>query len=60
MFTKVEEQLAGLSFAQESLKKTLVGVSRTITIETFDAAFRRWFERREKCVRIGGDHVKKS
>ena len=35
MFTKVEEQLADLSFAQESLKETWVVVSRTVTAETF-------------------------
>ena len=57
LFTKVDEQLAGLSFAQESLKKTWVGVSKSITAETFAVAFRRWFEWRKKCVCIGGDHV---
>ena len=47
----------GLSFAQESLKMTWVGVSRKVTIETLTATFHRWFERREKCFRIGGGHA---
>ena len=54
LFPKLVVQLAGLSFAQESLKRTWVGVSRTVTTETFAAAFCRWFEWHEKCVRIGG------
>ena len=59
LFTKVE-QLAGLSFAQESLKKTWVGVSRNVFAETFAAAFRRCFELSKTCVRIGGEHAEKS
>ena len=59
LFPTVKGQLAGLSFAQESLKKTWGGVSRNITAETFAAAFCRWFEWREKCVHIGGDHAEK-
>ena len=54
LFTKVKQQLAGLSLTQESLKKTWGGVSRTIIVDEFAAAFRRWFERSKKCVRIGG------
>ena len=59
LFPKAKEQLAGLSFAQESLEKTWGGVSRNITAETFAAAFCGWFEWREKCVHIGGDHAEK-
>ena len=54
LFTKPKQQLAGLSLTQESLKKTWGGVSRTIIVDEFAAAFRRWFERSKKCVRIGG------
>ena len=60
LFPKANGQLAGLSFAKESLKKTWVGVSRTVTTETITATFRRWFERREKCFRIGVGHAKKN
>jgi hypothetical protein len=29
-------------------------------LDDFATAFRRWFERAEKCVRIGGNFVEKS
>ena len=60
LFTKVKQQLAGLSLTQESLKKTWGGVSKTITAEDVAAGFCHWFEWSKKCVRIGGDHVEKS
>ena len=60
LFPKANELLAGLSPRTKSLKKTWGGVSETIIAKTFAAALRRWFERREKCVRIGGDHAEKS
>ena len=60
-FTKKKSLMARMAQKKlKSLKKTLRGVSKTFTTETFAAAFRRWFERCEKCVHIGGDHVKKS
>jgi hypothetical protein len=33
---------------------------RNIAEIEFAIAFRRWFERCEKCIRIGGDYVEKS
>ena len=60
LFLKAKELLAGLSLTQESPKKTWVGVSKTVTTKTFAAAIPRWYERREKCMHIGGDHVEKS
>ena len=59
MFLKAKELLSGLSLTQESPKKTGVGVSKTVTAETFAAAIRRWFEGREKGVRIGSDNAEK-
>ena len=44
LFPKVKGRLAGLSFAQESLKKTWGGVSRPVPAETFAAAFRHCLE----------------
>ena len=55
LIPKAKGRLAGLSLAQESLKKTCGGVSRNITAKTFADVFRSWFERREKCVSIGAD-----
>jgi hypothetical protein len=36
------------------------GVVRTITKDDFARAFVRWYERCEKCVRIGSNYVEKS
>jgi histone-lysine N-methyltransferase SETMAR len=60
LFRKVKEELAGLTLTQESLKSAWEGVVRNIAEDEFAVAFRRWFERCEKCIRIGGDYVEKS
>jgi histone-lysine N-methyltransferase SETMAR len=60
LFRRVKEELAGLSLDEDSLKKTWEGVIRTITADEFATAFRRWFERCEKCIRIDGGYVEKS
>jgi histone-lysine N-methyltransferase SETMAR len=60
LFRKVKEELAGLNLTQESLKSNWEGVVRNIAEDEFAVAFSRWFERCEKCIRIGGDYVKKS
>jgi hypothetical protein len=60
LFRKVKEALAGITLDQESLKNTWEGVVRNITTDDFATAFRQWFERAEKCVRIGRNFVEKS
>jgi histone-lysine N-methyltransferase SETMAR len=60
LFRRVKEALAGTTLDQDSLKTAWEGVIRTITADDFATAFRRWFERAEKCVRIGGNFVEKS
>jgi [histone H3]-lysine36 N-dimethyltransferase SETMAR len=60
LFRRVKEELSGLTLSQESLKKTWEGVIRTIADEEFAVAFRRWYERCQKCIRIGGGYVEKS
>jgi histone-lysine N-methyltransferase SETMAR len=60
LFPRVKTELAGLSMNQETFQKSWEGVVRTIPKEDFATAFRQWMERCEKCVRIGGDNVKKS
>ncbi len=59
LFPRVKSELAGLSLKQETFQKSWEGVVRTIQKEDFAAAFRRWMERCEKCVWIGGDYVEK-
>jgi histone-lysine N-methyltransferase SETMAR len=60
LFRRVKEALVGTTLDQDSLKTAWEGVIRTITANDFATAFRRWFERAEKCVRIGGNFVEKS
>ena len=60
LFPKVKEQLSGLTLTQDSLKTTWEGVTRSIHREEFAAAFRRWYERCQKCIQIGGGYVEKT
>ena len=60
LFPKVKELLAGMNIAADGVKTAWEGVTRTIAEEEYAAAFRRWYERSEKCVRIGGDYIEKS
>jgi hypothetical protein len=48
LFRRVKEALVGTTLDKDSLKTAWEGV------------IQRWFKRAEKCVRIGGDFVKKS
>jgi hypothetical protein len=52
--------LAGLHLTQESLKSAWEGVTRTIGKDEFATAFRQWYKRSEKFVRIQGEYVEKS
>ena len=58
-FPKMKEELAGRHLDQKSFKKAWDGVASRFTEEDFAAAFRRWFERSEKCVQVGGNYVEK-
>ncbi len=60
VFRRLKEAMAGTTLDQDSLKTASEGVIRTITADNFATAFRWWFERVEKCVRIGGNFVEKS
>jgi histone-lysine N-methyltransferase SETMAR len=60
LFRRAKKALAGITLDQESLKNAWKGVVRNITADDFATAFRRWFERAEKCVRISGNFVEKS
>ena len=60
LFPKMKEELAGRYLTQDGFKTAWEGVARTITTDDFAAAFRRWFERCQKCVEIGGNYVEKS
>jgi histone-lysine N-methyltransferase SETMAR len=60
LFRRVKEELAGLSLDASSLKKIWEGVIRSITAEEFATAFRRWYDRCEKCIRVKGEYVEKT
>jgi hypothetical protein len=60
LFRRVKEELAGIQLTPETLKKTWYGVTRSIGIDKFAAAFRRWLDRYNKCIRLNGGHVEKS
>ncbi len=60
LFRRVKEALAGTTLDQDSVKTAWEGVIRTITTDDFAMAFRQWFVRAEKCVRIGCNFVEKS
>ena len=60
LFPKVKEALAGITIAADGVKNAWDGVTRTIAKEAYAAAFQRWFERSQKCVRIGGGYVEKT
>jgi histone-lysine N-methyltransferase SETMAR len=59
LFPKVKSELAGRTLTAESFKTSWEGLVRTIAKDEFAGAFRRWMERCEKCVRVGGDYVEK-
>ena len=53
LFTKTREELAGRHLSQEAFKTAMEGVCRSFTAEDFAAAFRRWLDSCNKCVKIG-------
>jgi hypothetical protein len=55
---RVKAELAGLTLTKESFKNTWEGVVRSIAKEVF-ATFRRWKERCENCIWVGGKYVEK-
>jgi histone-lysine N-methyltransferase SETMAR len=62
LFPRVKRELAGLTLTQDTFKKEWEGAVRSITAKSADfvEAFRRWFQRHEKCISIGGGYVEKS
>jgi histone-lysine N-methyltransferase SETMAR len=58
LFPKVKAKLAGQTLTQETFKNSCEGVG-SIAKEDFAAAFRRWKERCEECICVGGNYVEK-
>jgi histone-lysine N-methyltransferase SETMAR len=59
-FSKVNEGLGGQSMDQDTIKNAWEGVTRSISVVDFAAAFRSWLKCCKKCVRLGGEFIKKS
>jgi histone-lysine N-methyltransferase SETMAR len=60
LFPKLKMQLAGLTLTQNTFENTWEGVIRNLSKDDFATTFRRWYERCEKCVQIGGNYVEKT
>ncbi len=60
LFPTIKRQLAGKTLTQETFKTMWEGAARNIAKEDYATAFRRWYERCEKCIQIGGGYVEKS
>jgi histone-lysine N-methyltransferase SETMAR len=60
LFRRVKEELAGQSLDEGTLKTTWERVVRSIGADEFATAFRRWYERCQKCIEIGGGYVEKT
>ncbi len=52
--------LAGQSLDQDGIKNAWEGVPRSLIAVDLAAALRSWLERCKKCIRLGGEFIKKS
>jgi [histone H3]-lysine36 N-dimethyltransferase SETMAR len=59
LFPRVKKELAGVSLAQDNFRCGWMRAVRTISKDDFATVYRRWLERCEKCIRIGGEYVEK-
>ncbi|QQP49914.1 Mariner transposase [Caligus rogercresseyi] len=58
-FPIMKKMLEGVEIVDKSIQKEWTRVERAILEERFREGFRKWVERWEKCIRIGGSHVEK-
>jgi hypothetical protein len=59
-FPEVEQPLANVTLALDTFRSSWERAIRTITIDEFAVAYRRWIEGNKKCIRIGDQYVEKS
>jgi hypothetical protein len=55
-----QEHPADIPLTQDTFRSNLERAIRTIAIEAFAAAYRRWLNQNKMCVSISGDYVQKS
>ncbi|QQP37512.1 Mariner Mos1 transposase, partial [Caligus rogercresseyi] len=58
-FPVMKKMLEGVEIVDKRVQKEWTRVERAIPEDRFREAFRKWVERWEKCIRIGGSHVGK-
>eukprot|EP00096_Caligus_rogercresseyi_P006122 TRINITY_DN2233_c1_g1_i1.p1 TRINITY_DN2233_c1_g1~~TRINITY_DN2233_c1_g1_i1.p1 ORF type:complete len:110 (-),score=27.97 TRINITY_DN2233_c1_g1_i1:190-519(-) len=58
-FPVMKKMLEGVEMVDKSVQKEWTRVGRAIPEDRFREAFRKWVERWEKCIRIGGSHEEK-
>jgi hypothetical protein len=56
----VKEHPTDISLTQDTFRSKLERAIRTIAIESFAAAYRRWLNQNKMCVCIGSEYVQKS
>jgi hypothetical protein len=56
----VKRELAVLTLTKETFKKEWEGAARTMKAADFTTAFRRWYERCERCIDIVWFYIEKS
>ncbi|QQP41232.1 Mariner Mos1 transposase [Caligus rogercresseyi] len=59
LFPVIKKMLEGVEIFDKSVQKEWTHVGRAIPEDRFREAFRKWVERWEKCIRIGGSHEEK-
>jgi hypothetical protein len=57
LFLCVKDELVRINLDHSILKKVWEGVTRNITTDEFSTAFQRWYERCQKCIKIGDGYV---
>ena len=58
-FPTLKRALEGTSVGGKTVRTEWERVGRTLSSAAFTAAFKKWVERWEKCIRLAGDHVEK-
>lgn len=58
-FPKLKAELAGTRITDSSVRTVWERVTNSLTKEDFVAAFEKWEDRWDKCVKVNGDYVEK-
>ena len=57
MFPRLKEKLRGRRFEDvEEMKEAVTEALDTFTLEDYQRAFKKWLERYNKCIELGGSY----